>query len=211
MALRPSTLALVLVGVALAFIRPGPAAAQDELWIAVVPGTGAVRVEVGRLLDDQTLAHAMHEGLPLRISVSAELWADRFFDSEEGREEWKASVVHDPVTLAYEVQVGQAEPLRLRTLSQVREALQGAFELQLRPRRPGRYYYLATVEMATLSLSDLEELQRWLSGDLAAGSDDSSGNALARGVRRLFVRALGLPARRLHLRTDPFDFPLDSP
>lgn len=196
-------LAVAAVGTLLA---PPPLPAQDEAWISVDPRSGALRVEVAELLDDRVLEEAVHEGLPLRISVAAQLWIDRFFDSEVGREEWKASVMYDPVTLAYEVQVRERAAIRLRTLRQVREHLQGAFTLNLRPRREGRYYYLATVEMETLSLSDLEELQRWLAGDLAGEGEANSGNALARGVRRLFVRALGLPARRLHLRTDPFDF-----
>ena len=79
--------------------------------------------------------------------------------------------------------------------------------LKLEPAGPGRYSALVVVEMETLSLSDLEELQRWLRGDLApavAGEEDVEG-AVARGVRRLFVRALGLPAQRLRLRTPTFE------
>lgn len=197
---------LAFLATILAAGLPSGAAAQEETWISVVPETGTARVEVGALLDDRALANAMHEGLPLRIGVSVELWADRFFDSEEGREEWKASVVYDPVTLAYEVQIGDRGATRLRTLEQVRDHLQRAFVLGLRPPRAGRYYYLATVEMATLSLSDLDELRRWLSGDLASGAAGDTEGAVTRGVRRLFVRALGLPTRRLRLRTDAFDF-----
>ena len=158
-------LLLTVLALGAALGRAPGVAAQDEVWISVQPETGAVRVEVARLVDDQALAQALHEGLPLRISVSVELWADRFFDSEQGREEWKASVLYDPVTLAYEVQIGERDAIRLRTLPQVREQLQRSFAVDLRPRREGRYYYLATVEMATLSLSDLEELQRWLAGE----------------------------------------------
>ncbi len=189
--------------------RPGAVAAQDEeTWISVEPRTGGVVVELGALLEDRALANAVHEGLPLRISVDAELWADRLFDSEEGRESWKASVLYDPVTLRYEVQVGQAEAVEFRTLDEARDHLQRSFQLGLRPARPGRYYYLASVEMATLSLSDLEELRRWLSGDLApaVGGDAPVDGAVARGVRRLFVRALGLPTRRVRLRTEAFTF-----
>lgn len=189
--------------------RPGAVAGQDEeTWISVEPRTGGVVVELGALLEDRALANAVHEGLPLRISVDAELWADRLFDSEEGRESWKASVLYDPVTLRYEVQIGQADAVEYRTLDEARDHLQRSFGLGLRPARPGRYYYLATVEMETLSLSDLEELRRWLSGDLApaVGGEAPVDGAVARGVRRLFVRALGLPTRRVRLRTEAFTF-----
>lgn len=121
-------------------------------------------------------------------------------------------MLYDPVTLRYEVQVGEGRTETFRTLDEARNHLQSAFGLDLRPARPGRYYYLATVEMATLSLSDLEELRRWLSGDLApaVGGDADVDGAVARGVRRLFVRALGLPTRRIRLRTEAFTFEGDS-
>jgi hypothetical protein len=63
------------------------------------------------------------------------------------------------------------------------------------------------VEMETLSLSDLEELQRWLQGDLAPAvvGEERVGSALARGVRRLLVRMLGLPAKRFQLRSPVFE------
>lgn len=187
-----------------------PVAGQDAAasYISVEPTTGRVVVELGLLLEDRALADAIHQGLPLRIEVEAELWRDRLFDSEAGRAEWKASVVYDPVTLLYDVEVFGSEPMSLPGLAEVRSHLQASFDLDLRPREPGRYYYLAVVEMETLSLSDLEELRRWLRGDLAAGqSANETDGVVGRGVRRLFVRALGLPTRRVRLRTPAFSFP----
>jgi hypothetical protein len=93
------------------------------------------------------------------------------------------------------------------SLAEATAVLQRRFELPIRPQRSGRFYYLAVVEMETLSLSDLEELQHWLKGDLApaVSGDEDVENAMARGVRRLFVRALGLPTRRIRLRTETFE------
>ena len=173
-----------------------------------MPETGAVQVEVGRLLGDRALEAAVYEGLPLRIRVDVELWSDGFFDSEVGSEEWRASIVYDPVTLDYEVRIGDAEAREFGTISAARSHLESTFDLDLRPERTGRYYYLAVVELETLSLSDLDELRRWLNGDLrpAVGGDTDVDGALTQGVRRLFVRALGLPTRRVRLRTEAFTF-----
>ena len=55
------------------------------------------------------LMYTIHQGLPLRINVDAELWHDRLFDSEDSRAQWKASVVYDPVTLLYDVEVFEQE------------------------------------------------------------------------------------------------------
>ena len=79
--------------------------------------------------------------------------------------------------------------------------------MTVEPTRPGRYYYLGKVEVETLSLSDLEELQRWLRGDLApaVAGDEEIGSAVGRGVGRVFVRILGLHARRFKVRTPKFE------
>ncbi|MBT8335351.1 MAG: DUF4390 domain-containing protein [Gemmatimonadetes bacterium] len=207
------SLRLLRAGIALIAIvatRPVPVWGQDEreTYISVAPQTGAVQVEVGRLLADRSLEEAVYEGLPLRIRVDVELWSDGFFDSEVGSEEWRASIVYDPVTLDYQVRAGNGEAREFGTLSAARAHLESTFGLDLRPRRPGRYYYLAVVELETLSRSDFDELRRWLDGDLrpAVGGDTDVEGALTQGVRRLFVRALGLPARRIRLRTEAFTF-----
>lgn len=181
--------------------RPPPVQLQ------VVPETGELLVLLGDLLADGGLARAVHQGLPLRIGIRAELWQDRLFDSQRGQAEWRASVVFDPIGQSYQVEVSEGSTETAGSLEEAAELLKRLFSLPIRPGRPGRYYYLAIVEMETLSLSDLEELQRWLRGDLAPAvsqGEDVEG-ALARGVRRLFVRVLGLPTRRLRIRTPTFE------
>ncbi len=206
MALRARFVSGLLLLVASAV--PGIGAAQDRepVYLSVTPTSGRVQLDLAALLSDRTLANAIHQGLPLRISVEAELWQDRFFDSEAGSEGWKASMRYDAVTLRYEVQVQDGASRAFATLGEARAHLQASFALDLRPTRPGRYYYLAVVEVETLSLSDLEELQRWLNGDLDPADGDEGGGGVGRGVRRLFVRALGLPTRRVRLRTESFSF-----
>ena len=66
---------------------------------------------------------------------------------------------------------------------------------------------IANLEAETFSLSDLEELARWLRGDLAAavaGQERMEG-AVGRGVNRLLVRVLGMPAKRVRVRTATFE------
>jgi hypothetical protein len=63
-----------------------------------------------------------------------------------------------------------------------------------------------TLQITTLSDSDLQELERFLRGDLgpAAGGDQDMGNAVGRGARRLLLRIAGLPTLRLEARTEKF-------
>ena len=76
----------------------------------------------------------------------------------------------------------------------------------MRPAQTGRYYYAASLEISTLSDSDLDELQRFLEGDLDAGRDkESVGDAVGRGATRFLLRLAGLPSLRLEVRSLSFD------
>jgi hypothetical protein len=192
--------------------------AQDEvpLRFNIVPETGEAAVEVAYLLEDPGLLEAIHSGLPLRIRILTQLWKDGFFDDVKGRYEWRASVMYDPLTRRYRVQTGTEEGVvhEVNTLEEARQTLQLTLDIPIIPSEEGRYYYEADVEMETLSLSDFEELQRWLQGELApaVARDEDVQGAMARGVRRLLVRMLGLPARRFRVRSPTFEVdPADPP
>ncbi len=192
-------------------VLPRPVRGQDPapLSLAVAPSTGKLSISIGNLLEEGGLTHALHSGLPLRIEIVTELWKDGFFDSQKGRADWRASVVYDPLEQRYRVTtgVGGTTEVSVDSLGAVRAVLQEAFSVPLEPRENGRFYYLGQVVVETLSLSDLEELQRWLRGDLApaVAGEDKVGNAVGRGVRRMLVRMLGLPARRFQVRTKTFE------
>jgi hypothetical protein len=179
------------------------------LRFAVVPATGEATVEVGNLLEDPRLLEALNSGLPLRIRILIQLWKEGFFDDVQGQYEWRASILFDPLTRRYRVQTGTEEGVihEVNTLGEARETLQGTLGIPLRPRQEGRYYYEGGVELETLSLSDFEELQRWLQGELgpAVVGNEDMGGAVARGLRRLLVRLLGLPARRFQVRSPTFE------
>ena len=191
---------------------PAAAGAQSDapLYVRPHPETGALEMRLGNVFEDQALVRALHSGLPLRIHVKAELWKDGFFDSQQGKGDWRASVVYDPLERRYRVATGGAgaTELSVESLPAAREALQAAFALPLQPFEAGRYYYLGQVEIETLSLTDLDELQRWLRGDLASAvrGDEEVGTAVERGFHRVVVRVLGIPARRYQVRTQAFTY-----
>lgn len=180
---------------------------------SVAPASGALELDLSGLLADGGLRGALHSGLPVRVEIRVELWRDGTFDRQVGGETWRASIIHDAVTRSYELRIGSGQAETLPSLARVAQAVAAGLVIEVRPEEPGRYYYLADVEMQTLSLSDLEELRRWLQGDLGAAirGEESGESAVARGLRRLVVRALGLPARRERLRTPSFTWPPDEP
>lgn len=165
----------------------------------------------GDLLNDRELSDAVHSGLPVRLRVRVELWRDRMIDALEQAQSWSAVLLYDPLDREYTVRT-RGNPGTERTftaLDPARRALEGPPTVILRPRRTGSYYYTATIEVETLSLSDLQELERWLQGELqpAVSGDRSVPGAVGEGAKRLLIRVLGLPARTVDLKTPGFRFP----
>jgi hypothetical protein len=154
---------------------------------------------------------ALRSGLPVRLHYRVEVWRSRgaWFDTFERQAEWDLLVRHEPLldqyTLLTFVGAGRQER-RYATLDALGAALEFAYQVNVRPIEPGRYYYAASLQVSTLSDSDLDELERFLAGDLdgPAEGDEDLGDALGRGATRFLLRLAGLPSLRLEARTQHF-------
>lgn len=183
--------------------------AVQEPRLAVRPDSaanGRAVLALGPVLNDNALAEAVRSGLPLRIDVRVELWRDGFFDGLEGGEDWAAVLLFEPLERQYVMRPAYGPARRFNDYARARDAIESEYALALAPRRTGRYYYTATLEIETLSLSDLEELERWLRGELgpAVSGERSFVDAMGEGARRLLIRLLGLPSRRVEARSERF-------
>ncbi len=160
------------------------------------------------LLRDRALLSAVESGLPLRFHLRVELWERGVFDRLRDAEERRLVMVKDPIDRDYRLDVGGSER-RFPSLLQAQRALEREMRSGLRPNGSGRYYYLAALEIETLSLSDLEELRRWLRGDVRPAVEGRAppARAVERGLRRVFVRVIGLPTRRYEARSGTFVVP----
>lgn len=197
-----------LLAVAFVALAPGAVSAQARsLTVGVSTETGEPWLRIGPVLDDRELEEAVRGGLPLRLRVRVELWRDGWIDDLVGTESWSTVVVFDPLDRQYIVRPRTNARARFfSTWSTSRAAIEAEYRLQLRASRPGRYYYSAVLDIETLSVSDLEELERWLQGELqpAVTGDRSITGAIGTGARRLLIRLLGLPSRREEARSRPF-------
>ena len=190
-------------------LLPRLLAAQSEASLGVsydaATQRGALRLQDA--LADRELEDAVRSGLPLRIRFRVELWKDGFIDDQMGAEEWNIVITFDPLSELYIVRRRGTPTARAFTdYRGARGALEGSYPVTLRPFGRGRYYYTAAVDIETLSLSDLDELERWLKGELqpAVSGDRSLPGALSMGARRLFMRVLSLPERRFEARSERF-------
>ncbi len=73
------------------------------------------------------------------------------------------------------------------------------------PRRGKRSYYTLVLDIETLSLTELDEVEQWLRGELkpAVRGEKNPGTAVSRGVRTVMVRLLGGEKRRRYCGNSP--------
>jgi hypothetical protein len=178
--------------------------------VSVAPDAAAGNRAVLRVRDvlaDDELEDAVRSGLPLRLRFRVELWRDGFFDELIATDQWAAVVTYDALSEHYIVRPrANARARVFADFAAARTALETSYAVALRPQQRGRYYYTGSVDIETLSLSDLEELERWLKGELqpAVTGDRSITGAIGQGARRLLIRVLSLPERRLEARSERF-------
>lgn len=191
--------------VAAVLMLASPVVAQRPVTLQAVDE--GPRLSVGGILNDDALENAVRSGLPLRMRFGLELWRDRVIDDLVEQVTWSALVAFEPLEGRFLAAVLPADVPEVRpTWEAAREVVEGPYAPAIRPAEPGRYYYLGVIEVETLSLSDVDELERWLRGDLepAVRGGRSVGGAIGTGLKRLFIRILGLPARRYEVRSATF-------
>ena len=95
---------------------------------------------------------------------------------------------------------------RYATPGALAAALGLSYRIKVTPTQQGTYYYVGSLEVTTLSDSDLDELERFFRGELQAVPDSQiSGTTVGRGARRLMLRLAGLPSLKLTGRSDRFE------
>ena len=163
------------------------------------------------LVSDDRWSSMLRSGFPIRMHFQVELWRDRdgWFDALERQVEWDIVVRREPLLDQYTVNTitpASVGERRYATLGALTSALEYAYRITIGPTKPGDYYYAGVLGLATLSDTDLEELDRFLRGDLgsAASGGENLGDAVSRGAKRLLLRLAGLPSLRLEARSERF-------
>jgi hypothetical protein len=154
---------------------------------------------------------ALRSGLPVRLHYRVEVWRSRdgWFDNFARQVEWDVVVRHEPLLDQYTLLTlvgARRQERRYATLDALGAALSFTYQVNVRPEQAGGYYYAASLQVSTLSDSDLDELKRFLEGDLgeAARESEGIGDALGRGATRFLLRLAGLPSLRLEARSPRF-------
>jgi hypothetical protein len=205
--IRTARLAFALL-LALALLYAAPAEAQSRRPLTVSVGGPSVRwrpeVRLNGILRDRALRDALQNGLPLRFHCRVELWLKAEpFDQLVGVQEMSRALLRAPLGEGYTLEDGRVQR-RYSTIGAAERALQSALAPTLHPATGGRHYYLVRLNVETLSLDEVDDLRRWLRGETRPAEAGRYPRGVERGVRRIFVRLLGLPSRRYEARTAIF-------
>ena len=191
---------------------PAQRGARLEVSLPVVGDAPQVRA-VG-VISDRRMRDLLRNGFPARLHFRVELWSESGWFNELLRSaEWDMIVQYDALNRSYRVARIAERPDPLGTFQEFVQA-EGAVAEPYRvpinpPTRRGKYYYNVTLDAETLSLSDLDEVERWLRGELrpAVRGKRNPGTALSRGLQTLFLRLLGGEQRRYEEQSPIFSLP----
>lgn len=172
-------------------------------------------VRAQHVLDDGPIRELMDHGFPAQLHYRVELWSTAgLFNRMLRAVEWDLGVRFDPMNKTFEV-VRQAGDSVIR-LGTFRDYTSAASEVErfyrpvfTPPLSRANLYYNVTLTLEMISVSDLDELDRWVRGDLrpAVRGRRNPGTALSRGARTLLSRLLGGERRTLEARSPSFRVP----
>ena len=204
-------------GVALALALGAGEATAQRRGVEIRLPSGPALVSEGPLvrtvnaLDERDLRDLLAHGFPIRVHFRAELWTVAgWFNDLRGSWEWDVVLRQNAMDRTYEVArlVGD-EVTPLGEFGQLASALAAAerpYRVPVLPPRGRRSYWNVVVDVETLSLSDLDEVERWLRGELrpAVRGQRNPGTAVGRGIRTLASRLLGGETRHYEVRSETF-------
>ncbi len=208
---------LIALLVAATLIAATPSQGQKPQVSIVLPdasslATEAPAVRSSSLVTDGATLDLLRNGFPARLHYRMERWTTGgWFDDIAAEAEWDVVVRYDALKKIFQVfRVANGRTVSLgqyATIADADAALGAAFPAPIRlPRRGQRGYYSLVLDIEALSLTELDEVERWLRGELkpAVRGKKNAGTAVGRGVKTVVVRLLGGERRRYEARTPTF-------
>ena len=209
----------VLLALALGLLGPiGDRLAAQAVQLDVIVPAGTLTATqapsiVGKnLLADPTTRELLRNGFPTKLHFKLELWREKgLFNEVEGSTDWEVLVQYDPAAQLYRTVRRNGKQLEdfggFQSLTSAEEPLNRPYRVPLRPRsQGGRYYYNVFLDITTLDVSDLDELQRWLRGEFqpAVRGKTNPASAIKNGIGTLISRLLGGERRHYEQRSETF-------
>jgi hypothetical protein len=189
-----------------------PAHVEVSLATAVGGQRGAPMVRSVHILSDHDMREMLHSGFPARLHYRLELWgAAGFFDDLKRQLEWDVIVRYNPLKRRYTATRIEGDHVTalgsFDDLDPIEAVLSQAAQPALAvPDGHDKYYYNLVLDVQMLSVSDLDEVERWLKGDLgpAVHGEKNPGTALGQGAKTLITKLLGGQEKHYEARSKVF-------
>ncbi len=170
------------------------------------------RVQSAWLVTDGAMLDLLRNGFPARLHYRMERWSTGgWFDDIAATAEWDVVVRYDALSKLFQVyRIASKRTTSLGAFDDIKAAdaaLGNLFPAPISPPRRGRRsYYTLVLHIESLSLTELDEVEQWLRGELkpAVRGQKNPGTAVSRGVRTVMVRLLGGEKRRYEARSAAF-------
>jgi len=167
------------------------------------------------MLEGTRIRELLAAGFPARFYFRVQLWSEgRWVNDLEREAEYRAYVRYLATEKMYEVtQLVHDAVLPLGKFANLDDAAAAVARPTRVPitaiRSSRAQYYQVTLDVEVLSLSDLDELDHWLKGDVqgAISGSRNPGTTLTRGFRTLATRVFGGEKREYEYHTKPFRVP----
>src|SRR5260221_1264295 len=180
---------------------------RQPLLSITLPAAGAGgAATAANLFAESDMRELVRSGFPALLRYRLELWRQGgLFDALEGQVEWELIIQDDPSAQPYGVikrQHGKLEDAgSFATLATAQSAMERTQRTTLAPDRGGaRYYYAFLLNIEALSVSDMDQLERWLRG-VRRGTGAA---AVCSGLRTLMLPMLGREERHYQTRSPSF-------
>lgn len=187
---------------------PGQQSAPGSPALSILVQDGVPRIQVTDLLRDGQFVSLMRAGLPLRLHYRLELWrsVSNWFDGHVREASWDAVAHYDPLADDFVLVRSGGATTRAATGDALGRGIALPYKVTLTATGAGRYYYVCRLDVTTLNETDLQEIERWLKGEVAPAVQGGGdlGDAIVRGAQRVLVRIAGLPRLSLEARSEPF-------
>ena len=186
----------VVVAVALVSLGPLPARAVEvsDVRVTRVEDHVTVTLHTGHVLSPR-VRESLERGMPATVRLTVDVWRVRpgWFDQRVGSQRGEVRIARNAWSDEYQMRRLAGPLLTLLDLDETERELARPMRVRVLPvaelRPDARYYAIVRVEVKPLTVEDIEEVERWLSGEAKRAGKPGPGS-----IARLPTYMIGLLA-----------------
>ena len=185
-----------LVALAMVALVPGTAlpVELESVRVTRIEGSAAVSLRVSHALTPR-VRDSLERGMPATVRLSVDIWRTRagWFDQRMGGQTAEIRIARNAWSDEFQMRRSAGPLLTLLDLDETERELSRPMRVRVLPlsglRPDGHFYAIARVEVKPLTVEDIEEVERWLSGEAKRAGKPGPGS-----IARLPAYIVGLLA-----------------